>query len=348
MKKIICVGSATRDIFLGVTVDDKNPEKICLKAGSKIYTDSYRETVGGGAVNVGAGLKKLGYRSFVFARTDKTVTGKWIQKQIGKLKLKKNYLQQNGKIPSETSIIIADSVEQDRTILRSGDSVETFNLLKACQRFRERVEWIYFSSQKKNHLENMDILVNFANEKRAKIAFNPSSYQIENNADEVLTKLENINILFVNLDEAVALLKEEIETYRQKEKIIKDKIDGLMNSLLSFGVKIIALTDGANGAWVASNIKEELTVFYLPAESVKDIVDSTGAGDAFASGFLGSFIADESELKMEFPEKLKRALAGGLINSSAVIQEVGAINGLLKEGRLKRAIKKRLKNIKMI
>jgi sugar/nucleoside kinase (ribokinase family) len=343
MKKIICVGSATRDIFLGITIDDKSSEKICLKAGSKVYTDSYRETVGGGAVNVGTGLKKLGYRSFIFARTDKTVTGKWIQKQIGKLKLKKNYLQQNGKIPSETSIIIADSIEQDRTILRSGDSVENFNLSKACEKFREHVEWIYLSSQKKNHLENMDILVNFANEKRAKIAFNPSSYQIKKNADEVLVRLESIHILFVNLDEAVALLKEKIKTYRQEGKVSEGRINDLMKNLLNFGVKIIALTDGANGAWVASNIKGELAIFYSPAESIKNITDTTGAGDAFASGFLGLFVANESELKMEFSEKLQRALAGGLANSASVISEIGAVNGLLKPGKLKKRVKKIIK-----
>lgn len=346
MKKVICVGSATRDIFLGVTVKDKQPEKICLDAGSKIYTDNYRETVGGGAVNVGAGLKKLGYRSFVFARTDKTVTGKWIQKQIGKLKLKKNYMQQNGKIPSETSVIIADSIEQDRTILRSGDSVENFDLLKACQRFRESVDWIYLSSQKKNHLENMDILVNFADGKRAKVAFNPSSYQIKNNADEILTKLADVNVVFVNLDEAVALLGEEIGTYRQGKEVVEDKIDDLMSKLLNFGVKIVALTDGANGAWVASGISGELTVFYLPAEPVEDIVDTTGAGDAFASGFLGSFIADESELEIKFSEKLQRALAGGLANSSNILSEAGAINGLLKPGKLKKQIKRIIKSIK--
>jgi len=348
MKKVICVGSATRDIFLRVNIDDRQPEKICLSAGEKIYTDDFRETVGGGAVNVGAGLKKLGFRSFVFARTDKSWTGKWIQKQIGKLKLKKNYMQQTGKIPSETSVIIADKVEQDRTILRSGDAVENFNLLKACQKFRESVDWLYVSSQKKNHLDNLDILTNFAKEKRANIAFNPSSYQIKNNADEVLNKLQNIHILFVNLDEAVDLLGENIETYRQKSEILENKIRELFDKFLNFGVKIMALTDGARGAWAGSIVDGETVIFHLPAEEIKKVADTTGAGDAFVSGFLGSFINDESELEMKFVTKLQRALVGGLASSSSVISEVGAINGFLKPGQIKRQIKKVIKRIKEI
>ena len=346
MKKIICVGSATRDIYLNVKIDDRQSGKICLEAGSKIYTDGYRETVGGGAVNVGAGLRKLGYRSFVFARTDKSTVGKWIQKQIGKLKLKKNYMQQNGGVPSETSIVVADAVEQDRTILRSGDSVENFNLTKACKRFRESVDWIYLSSQKANHLENMDILINFANEKKARIAFNPSSYQIENNPEEVLSRLNDINILFINLDEAVSLLGEDIAVYRDEENIVvQERVEELLGKLLEFGVKLIALTDGVNGAWVAGRVKGENVVFYLPAEEIAEVADTTGAGDAFVSGFLATFIIDEQELEMSFEEKMQRALAGGLANSSSVITEVGATNGLLKPSKLKRKRKNILQKI---
>lgn len=341
MKKIICVGSSTRDIFLGVNIDDKEPQKICLEAGQKIYTDSFRETVGGGAVNVGAGLRKLGFRAFVFARTDKSFTGKWIQKQIGKLKLKKNYLQQTGKVPSETSVIIADKQEGDRVILRSGDSVENFNLVKACQRFREKVDWIYLSSQKKNHLENMDVLFEFVREKKAKLAFNPSSYQIANNADEVLLKLSSVDILFVNLEEAVGLLKENIKDYRSEEgDVQKEKMTELFDKLLNFKVTTVVITDGANGAWLGELVSNEMFVYHLPAEKVEKIVDTTGAGNAFVAGFLAVYVNDENELETSREEKLQRALAGGLANSSGVISEVGATNGLLKFSTLKRKIKK--------
>ncbi len=345
MKKIICVGSATRDIFLGVNIEDKQPEKICLEAGAKIYSQSYREAVGGGAVNVGAGLSKLGYRAFVFARTDKSVTGKWIQKQAGKLKLKKNYMQQTGKIPSETSVVISDAVEQDHTIIRSGDAVEKFDLVKACKKFREKVDWIYLSSQKKNNLENMDILINFAKEKKAGLAFNPSSYQTENNPEEVLTRLSEIDIIFVNLDEATSLLGESVDSYRSSDL---SERNGLMQKLFDkyfdLSVKTLVITDGSNGAWVGAKIKGEIQIYYLPAEKIENIADTTGAGDAFVSGFLASFIKDEGELEMSREMKLQRALAGGLANSSSVIREVGATNGLLKPSALQKRMKRILSN----
>ncbi len=334
MKKVICIGSATRDIFFSLRVDDQEGDKICLPAGAKFYTDDYREMVGGGAVNVGASLQKLGLRAFVFARTDKTMTGKWIQKQIGRLKLKKNYMQQNGRIPSETSIVIFDRQENDRVILRSGDSVENFNLAKAFKKFREKVDWIYLSSQKKNNLENLDLTIQFANEKKAGLALNPSSYQLENNRDDLLERLGEVNILFLNFSEACLLTAISAEEAQPEE---------LCQEILNQGTKIIVLTDGERGAWVASFIKKEFFIFHLPAETEAKVVDTTGAGDAFNAGFLATYIEAESDYEMDFSEKLKRSLAAGIANSTAVIGEIGAVNGSLKPSALRRQIKKLLR-----
>ena len=346
MKKVICVGSATKDTFLGVAIDDKVKGKICLEAGAKIYTKSFREEVGGGAVNVGTGLTKLGYRTFIFARTDKGISGKWIIKQIGKVKLKKNYMQQNGGMPSQTSVIISDCIENDHTILRSGDAVEKFNLLKACKKFKEGADWIYISSQKKNNLENLDILINFANEKKAKLTFNPSSYQINNNPEKLLAKLNTIEVLFLNLNEATKLLGRNITEYKNNEtgEVADDKVNSLLKKLLEFQAKVVVITDGANGAWVGSLVNSEIMIYYLPAILKKGVADTTGAGDAFASGFLATYIKDESELKMIYTTKLQRALAGGLVNSAGVISEIGATNGLSKPSALKRGIEKLLRD----
>jgi sugar/nucleoside kinase (ribokinase family) len=150
------------------------------------------------------------------------------------------------------------------------------------------------------------------------------------------------------LDEATKLLGEDVKKYRQEGGVLLENLSGLIEKIISFGVEIVAATDGANGAWVGAKVSGELIVYYLPGEKIEELRDTTGAGDAFVSGFLGMFIFDENELEMKFTEKLQRALAGGLVNSSAVIQEVGATKGFLKESRLKRAVKKKLKDIQEV
>jgi len=362
MHKVICIGSATKDIFIGVepenslkcdniTSDDNvspkkscNNEEICFRKGAKIYSNNYRESVAGGAVNFGASLTKMGCRAFIFARTDKSFNGKWIQKQIGKLKLKKNYMQQNGGEVSQTSVVIFDEIKKDRVILRSGDSVVNFDLEKAFKKFRERADWIYVSSQKKNNIENLDLILNFAEGKGARLAINPSSYQIKNNREEFLGRLKNVKILFVNLDEAAKLVQEDISSLRNNEVEIQEFTRRTIEKLLKYGMKVLSVTDGDNGAWVATKIKDEAVIYHLRTKD-KDIVDTTGAGDAFAAGFLFSYMEQEKNIKVLLDEKLKICLASGFVNGLGVISEIGAINGVLKPSKLRRQAKKMLKKI---
>ncbi len=61
----------------------------------------------------------------------------------------------------------------------------------------------------------------------------------------------------------------------------KEKASDIANSLLSYGIKTVALKMGENGSYVRTKDWE----LYLPIYKVKT-VDATGAGDAFAAGFL--------------------------------------------------------------
>jgi sugar/nucleoside kinase (ribokinase family) len=68
---------------------------------------------------------------------------------------------------------------------------------------------------------------------------------------------------------------------------------------------------GAQGAMAVLN-GEIVTV---PAFPVPDVVDATGAGDLFASGFL---------LALSRGRELKTALAAGCLAASEVISHIGA------------------------
>lgn len=80
--------------------------------------------------------------------------------------------------------------------------------------------------------------------------------------------LKDVDIFFPNLTEAQAVTKAKNQ---------KDMID----ELLSLGPSIVALKMGSKGAWVAS--EKEKT--FIPAFRV-NAVDTTGAGDVFAAGFI--------------------------------------------------------------
>jgi fructokinase len=101
------------------------------------------------------------------------------------------------------------------------------------------------------------------------------------------------------------------------EKFLAEKLNGL-------GAKIVALTDGARGAWGFDG--EE----FLRVEVKKEkIADTLGAGDAFASGFVAAQLKDKG---------LAECLYWGIANSSSVIKSYGGVAGLLRENEIKKIV----------
>ncbi len=337
MKKVICLGSATRDIF--VLIDKirvlDNPDQnettakkfFAFEFGSKIYADSFWEEVGGSAVNVAAVLVKCDKKPFVFSRVSKGEIGKWITKRISRLKIKKNYLQKKGGLESEISVIISDKSHQDHVILRTGDSVESFDAAKAFDKFREKVDWIFIASQKKGWEKTMEKVINFAQKKKARIALNPSSYQLSQGAKKLREFIDKVEIIFLNKDEAIELIQSVKGT-------AGDKTENLLKEILAWGAPIVAITDGERGAYAGNSEG----IFHLETIGEKR-VETTGAGDAFAGAFLAA--------NMEGRE-IRECLCWGIANSGAVISKRGATKGILKKKELLKKEKEIIDRVKKI
>ena len=99
--------------------------------------------------------------------------------------------------------------------------------------------------------------------------------------------------------------KEEVKSLFHDENF-----DNIISKVKSMG-KIFAITRGANGATIAfkDNIEN------IGPEKIKNLVDTTGAGDLFAAGFLEYFIQNQD---------LKKCGIRGVEMASKVIQQYGA------------------------
>ena len=77
----------------------------------------------------------------------------------------------------------------------------------------------------------------------------------------------------------------------------------------------MVLTDGPDGSYASGSQQAwQLPIFAGP------VIERTGAGDAFGSGFLAALVAGKS---------LYEAMLWGNANSTSVVQYVGAREGLL-------------------
>jgi sugar/nucleoside kinase (ribokinase family) len=98
------------------------------------------------------------------------------------------------------------------------------------------------------------------------------------------------------------------------------------------GPDIVIITNGAQGVYVSD---KKNIYFHPPIIDPRNVVNTVGAGDAFGSAFVGTFLRNQS---------IDDALRAGIINSSSVIAHVGAQAGLLTQGEIEEKINALPKN----
>tara|TARA_B000000609_G_scaffold83389_1_gene62981 strand:+ start:258 stop:1214 length:957 start_codon:yes stop_codon:yes gene_type:complete len=131
------------------------------------------------------------------------------------------------------------------------------------------------------------------------VAFSVSDvFCIERFRDSFRSMIDsNVDIVFAN--------KEEIKSLYENDNIEE------ITKILSQQERIYAITMGEEGALV---IKGDET-YKIEAQKIENLVDTTGAGDLFAAGFLEHFIKNES---------LESCGSRGVEMASRVIQQYGA------------------------
>jgi sugar/nucleoside kinase (ribokinase family) len=146
--------------------------------------------------------------------------------------------------------------------------------------------------------------------------FNPSSYLAKKGIRNLKNILKNCDILVLNKEEAEILLNRKTDDIKNLIKSLKKTIPG-----------IAVITDGRKGVYVLDTENN----YYHGFTKKINIKETTGAGDAFVSGFGTGIIMEKS---------IKDCIKMGLCNSESVIQYYGAQNGLLTRKQMITKLKK--------
>ena len=320
MYDVITVGSATVDVFakthfseLIKIIDPKGEtDLLAFPSGSKILIEDLEFTTGGGGTNTAVAFSRLGLKVGFLGKLGSGTNSDFIHKNLVKEKI--DLLCAHGKGNTGYSVIL-DTLEHDRTILTyKGINDE---LRKEDIPFKKlKTKWFYFSAMMSESFHTQEIIAEFAQRNKIKIAFNPSTYIAEKGSKYLRNILNRTELLVLNKEEAYLLVGQ-------------DNIQGLLFKLKGLGPKIVVITDGKNDLYA---IDDKYIYSALPPH-IK-IIDATGAGDAFAASFLCGLTRKDD---VEFAVKL------GIINAQSVLSYYGAKNILLT---YKEAMQ-RIKNFKV-
>jgi ribokinase len=298
---IVSFGSAVMDVFVHTDIAEKKGF-MNYPIGEKILIKDLKFDVGGAGTNTAVAFSRLGLKTGCICEFGKDENGNRIKELLKKEKVKFLGKTIQGELTGYS--VILDSKGGDRTILTykgANDEVSLSDIRKF------KTKWLYFSSLLgKSFNTQKELALKFRKKKGTKLAYNPSSYQIKN--INILSLLKITDILILNKEEAEMLLKK----YNSKEK---DLLIGLNN--ITKG--IVVITDKNK---LISCYDGDKKYSLVPHKNIK-VVERTGAGDAFASGFVAGRVVGKP---------IQECLELGLNESESVIQHFGAKNKLLTMG----------------
>jgi len=311
---LLCIGDSCVDIFTFPKQTKVRCQlhgtgekcELCVAYAGKVPAESFTLTFGGNAANVAVGASRLGVKTAIYTHLGDDLFGKAILENFKKEKVDTSLVKVDKGARSNASVIL--SAKGERTIL-------SFHEGRDYLPSKAAPKWLYFSSLASKHGGFQRRMPSFVLKTGAKLVFNPGSYQIKEGRKALAPILEVCEALVVNRDEATRLLGVDCVVKGEKECLYR---------LRNLGPRFVVVTDGPHGAYGFGDGE-----FYFQKVYPLGVVERTGAGDAFSSGFTAALVNNKS---------LKEALRWGTVNAAFAVQEIGSQAGLLSRRALEKAL----------
>jgi len=308
MLDIVCVGNATIDAFISLK-GKVSKGNLLLPVGCKAEVNNIFYSTGGGATNTGVGFRRLGLKTGVLAAIGNDPGGKIVLRELRREKINTKMIARLPDYNTAYSAILT-GFGADRIILVYGGATRHLGE-------ERQIHWSWLAQTKWMHVSSFHSkpkillkILDFAEKKGISVSFNPGMSEIKLGLKGLKPFLKKVDMLLLNRKEAGFLTKE-----KQVKKQLK--------KLQQF-VPLVVVTEDKKGVHAFDGI----IYYHKPAYKVK-IADTTGAGDAFHSGFVASIVKGKS---------VEKAMDCGTANAQSVIMHLGAKNKLLSQPELDRFI----------
>jgi len=303
-QRILAIGKATQDVFLSSEEFDPHIEgKVAythLPLGVKMEVSDVVFATGGNASNVAVTMARQGFEVEYMWPLGHDPASETIIRDLDNEGIATHNVVRDGKYRAGYSTILI-ATNGERTIMNNrGVSTDkkgkdiNFAAIKDA-------DWVYPTSLANGGLELLRKIVDTAEAHNVKVMLNPAGPELSEPA-KLKSLLESVDVLCVNREEMKMLVE-------------GDSLEELVRHALNY-VDVAIVSDGPNGV-VASDGK---TIVRAGMYEDVEVIDRTGAGDAFASGFLSQWAHGKS---------LKESIVFASANSTSVVTKVGAKAGIL-------------------
>lgn len=267
------------------------------RGGEEVAIIGAMEAPGGSSANTIVGLARLGLKTGFIGKVGNDEEGEFILDD-----LKKEGVDLGGIEKSEgmTGVIIGLIDKRGERALYANPGVnDTLRMDKRAIMYAKKAKFLHLASfvGERSYKAQIELLEELSN---VGISFAPGMLYAKKGLNELELMIDKTSVLFLNRRETELLTGWD---YRKGAE-----------NLVELGAEIVAVTLGKEGCYITSPDGYHFVKAY-PTK----VVDTTGAGDAFATGFLYGLITEED---------LKTCGKLGNWVASKCIEKEGAREGL--------------------
>lgn len=252
-------------------------DMISKEYSNNFESNEYQRFFGGSPANIAMNTTKLGIKSQIVSAVGNDGLGQFLIQHLKNNNMETSMVK---KVDYPTSLVmITKSQETPIPIFyRNADFHMKYN--EALEESIKKTKIVHFSCwpiSMQPFRNTIEQIIKIAKNNKILIGFDPNYHPMiwekgHDGIEYVKSIIKYVDIIKPSEDDAERLLG-------------KDTTDNQIDKFLALGAKLVIMTIGKDGA-VVSNGREKIEIPTLAS----NVVDTTGAGDAFWSGFYAAII----------------------------------------------------------
>lgn len=296
-----------------LTIGEMLIDMISADYDDDFQCNTYNKFFGGAPSNIAMNVKRLGINSIVVSAVGKDGLGKFLTNHLQKAGIECKCIQE---VDYSTSMVLVTKSRQTPKPIFYREADYHLEYTEALEKALKNSKIVHFSCWPISRVPSRNTVERVIEEARKNdilVCFDPNYHPMiwqkgEEGLDYIKSIIGKVDIIKPSEDDAERLFG-------------KDTHENQVEKFLSLGAKLVIMTLGKDGAIVSNGVE---TVKFNTLAT--DVVDATGAGDAFWSGFYTSIVKGYT---------IEESLNLGFAVSAYKLKYTGAVVDLPKIEKIK-------------
>lgn len=267
--------------------------------------DGIKMTIGGDALNEATIITRLGHKVGLLSCIGTDVAGNFVIEHCHNNGIKTDYIKKDSSVDTSINIGLVASDGERTFITNRQGSLWKFKYDDLNIQALSNAKILSFASIFNNPLFDEEALISIfskAKEQGMIICADMVSPRLNEKLEDIKNALKYVDYFFPNYEEAKIMTK-------------KENVEDIADIFLSYGVKCPVIKIGKKGCFIKTSTEKMI----VPGYKKSNCIDTIGAGDNFASGFISALLEGKN---------IKECAEFANSVASISVESIGAISGV--------------------